>query len=325
MNKPDQAHAHSHDHSHCHDHGGHSHSHGMAAGKLLTLALTLTLVYAVVEAVAGWWSGSLALLSDSGHMLTDGLALALAAAAAKIALRAPTRRLTFGFERVEVLAALANAGFMLAVILGIGWQAVVRLNNPTPVDGATVTAVAVGGLLLNIGVAWLLTRGGDDSHNLNTRAALLHVMGDLLGSVAALAAGLIIHYTGWTLADPLLSLFICALILFSTLRLVKEAVHTLLEGVPPGLSLADVGQKLAAIEGVISVHDLHIWSLSSRRTALSAHVQLTDMAQWPKVLERMRKLLSATYGIEHVTFQPELALENSSDFYTITEPDIPKG
>ncbi|MBS0551751.1 MAG: cation transporter [Proteobacteria bacterium] len=268
-------------HPHGHEHAAHSahdhHHHDHAASRHLPLALVLTLGFAVIEALAGWWSGSLALLGDAGHMVTDALSLGL--------------------------AALANSLFMLVVVALLSWQAVLRLMAPREIVGEAVTLVALGGLVLNLVVAWLLTRGEGD---LNTRGALLHVMGDLLGSVAALAAGLVIQFTGWTPIDPLLTMLICGLILASTLSLLRSVVHTLLEGVPDGISLPDVGRAMAAVEGVRSVHDLHIWSLDSRRPALSAHLVLTDARRWPAVLAAQRAMLAERFGIEHVTLQPEL-------------------
>ena len=302
-----------HDHHHGH---AHTHAHGHTA--YLPAALAVTLLYAGVEAGAGWWAGSLALLSDAGHMLTDALALALASAAAWAARRPPTARLTFGLQRIEILAALGNAGFMLAVIIGIAWSAADRLLHPVPVQGLVVTGVALVGLAVNIGVAWLLAHGEE---TLNTRAALLHVLGDLAGSVAALASGLVIQFTGWMPADPLLSLLICALILFSTLRLAREAVHALLEGVPPGLTLPDVGRRMAAVDGVVSVHDLHIWSLSSRRAALSAHVVVRDLESWPQILAETTELLHSAFDIDHSTLQPELF---RPALYAIGEPERPR-
>ncbi len=284
---------------------------------MLYLALAVTLLYALVEAGAGWWAGSLALLSDAGHMVTDALALALASAAAWAARRPPTARHSYGLQRIEILAALGNAGFMLAVIIGICWSALSRLFHPLAVQGLTVTTVALIGLMVNIGVAWLLSRG---EKNLNTRAALLHVLGDLLGSVAALAAGLIIQLTGWMAADPLLSMLICALILVSTLRLARETVHTLLEGVPQGLSLPEVGRRMATVDGVVSVHDLHIWSLSSRQAALSAHVVVRDLTDWPPILAALTALLHADFEIGHTTLQPELF---QPVLYAIDEPPVP--
>lgn len=285
---------HAHDHHHAHDH---------SASRFLPLALVLTLGFAAVEAMAGWWSGSLALLGDAGHMLTDAASLGLAALAARIALRPTSARHSYGLRRVEALAALANGLFMLVIVGGLVWHAVERLLEPRAVAGEAVILVALGGLVLNLAVAWLLTRGESD---LNTRGALLHVIGDLLGSVAALASGIVILYTGWMPIDPLLTMLICGLILYSTLSLLRQVVHTLLEGVPEGLSLPEIGHAMAGVDGVRSVHDLHIWSLDSRRSALSAHVVLADATRWPAVLEAERSLLRARFGIEHATLQPEL-------------------
>lgn len=299
---PGHAHAHAHEAAgHAHGHGHHGHDHG--ASRWLPLALALTLGFAAVEAIAGWLSGSLALLGDAGHMLTDAMALGLAAIAARIALRPASHRHSFGLRRFEALAALANSVFMLAVVGALLWQAVLRLANPRDIAGETVTLVALAGLALNLVVAWLLTRGEGD---LNTRGALLHVLGDLLGSVAALASGLVIQFTGWMSIDPLLTMLICGLILASTVALLKTVVHTLLEGVPEHLSLPEIGRAMAAVEGVRSVHDLHIWSLDSRRAALSAHVVLGDTRHWPAILARLQALLAERYGIGHVTLQPEL-------------------
>ena len=270
--------------------------------NVLPVALGLTLSFAGIEAAAGWWAGSLALLGDAGHMLTDSLALALATLAARLARTPPSHRHSFGLVRIEVLAALVNAGFMLALVLGLSWNALARLAEPRPVAGEVVTWIAAAGLALNIAVAWILMRGTQD---LNTRGALLHVVGDAFGSVAALAAGLIVSHTGWMQADPLLTLVIGALILASTLRLAREALHTLLEGVPVGISLPDVGKRMASVEGALSVHDLHIWSLGSERIALSAHVVLRSLDHWQRVLAAMRTLLHDEFGIEHVTLQPE--------------------
>jgi cobalt-zinc-cadmium efflux system protein len=279
----------------------HAH-HSSATGRTLLLALLITAGYSVVEALVGWWAGSLALLGDAGHMATDAAALGIAAFAAWLANKAPSERHSFGLVRVEFVAALVNAIFMLVVVVSISVTAIERLLAPTPVNGEAVTLVATLGFGINLGVAWLLSRG---ERNLNVRAALLHVMGDVLGSVAAIISGAVISVTGWTPIDPILSLFIVALILFSSLRLLREALHGLMEGVPFAVSLPEIGQAMAATEAVVSIHDLHIWSLSSNRIALSAHVVLADMADWDAVLARLRHLLCERYGIDHLTLQPE--------------------
>lgn len=264
--------------------------------------MLLTLGFAVVEAVAGWWSGSLALLGDAAHMVTDTAALGLAAFAAWIMRRPPSARHSYGLGRAEVIVALINGLLMSAIVIGIGWAALERLHAPQPVAGAVVMGVAAAGLLVNVLVARLLLHG---EQSLNTRGALLHVLGDLLGSVAALASGAVIYFTGWTPIDPLLSLLICALILYSSLRLLRDTLHVIMEGVPPEIDLAEAGQALAGVPGVRSVHDLHIWTLSSGVVALSAHVVVDDLGGWGEVLGGLRKLLHERYAIDHVTLQPE--------------------
>jgi len=290
------------DHGHAHhSHAGHTHAHTANSGSRLILALLLTLAFAVVEAATGFWSGSLALLSDAGHMVTDSASLALAAFAAWLAQRPPTQHHTYGYGRVETLAALLNVFFMVLVVVAISVAAVDRMASPVAINGEAVTLVAALGLVLNLGVAWLLMQG---EQTMNTRGALLHVLGDLLGSVAALVAGAVIVWTGWTPIDPLLSLLICLLMLVSSLRLLREVLQALMEGVPPSLSSEQIGRALASIPGVSSVHDLHVWTLSSNRVALSAHLVVDSLEGWPLVLAASRHAL-ADQGIAHVTLQPE--------------------
>ena len=295
-------------------HSGHHHAvpaHAGHAGGALRWALTLTLGFAFVEVVVGWYAGSLALLGDAGHMFSDSMALGVAAVAAWFMRRPPSARHSYGLVRAEVLAALLNGLLMIAVVTAIAVEAVSRFRDPHPVSGGVVMAAAFIGLVINVAVALVLSRG---EKNLNVRAALLHVMGDLLASVSALIAGAVVYVTGWMLIDPILSLVICALILYSTLRLLREAMHVLMEGVPAGVDLNDVGRRLAQVKGVQSVHDLHIWTLSSGYPALSAHVVLRDMAVWMDVLGRMRALLMQNYGIDHVTLQPESSTGNDEVF-----------
>jgi cobalt-zinc-cadmium efflux system protein len=280
----------------------HHHTHNSATGYW---PIVLTLGFAVVEAVGGWLSGSLALLGDAGHMVSDALSLGLAWFAAWVGSRPPSRRYTYGFARAEIIAALVNGVAMLLVGTVIVVEAVQRLQVPQPVQGGQVMLIALLGLLVNILVAWQL---GKQERNLNTRAALLHVMGDLLGSVAALLAGVIIYFTGWTRIDPLLSMFIVALILYSTFNLLREALRVLMEGVPLGFELEAVAHEMAAQKDVVSVHDVHVWTLSSGSVALSAHVVMHDLAIWSQVLAGLRHVLHEHYDIDHVTLQPELAV-----------------
>lgn len=289
-----------------HRHGAHDHpaGHSVQAGgpSVLWRAARLTLAYAVLEAAGGWWSGSLALLSDAGHMLGDASALLLGAFAAWVARRPPSPRHSYGLGRVEVFAALANAATMLAIAGAIAYEAFERLQQPVPVQGGAAAVIALGGLVINLVIMkWLVPH----RHDMNARGAALHVLGDALGSVAALVAGLVIALTGWTPIDPVASVVIGVLIAFSSLRLLREAVHALMEGSPRGLSLEEVGRQMAAVEGVESVHDLHVWTLSGSRTALSAHVLVRDLARWDSTLHALQALLHQRFGIGHVTLQPE--------------------
>jgi cobalt-zinc-cadmium efflux system protein len=289
-------------------HGGHTHaplreSIGSRFGSGALLAgLCLTLVFAVIELFSGWLFGSLALMSDSGHMFSDATALAIAVVASRIALRPPGSKHTYGFARAEIVAAFVNGLLLLAIVVVIFVEAIRRLQNPQPVSGAGVMFVAALGLLVNFGVLYLLGHG---ERNLNTRAATLHVLGDLIGSVAALTAGAVIYVTGWMPIDPLLSIVISVLILVSTVRILREALHVLMEGVPVDIDLADVGNALAELEGVHSVHDLHIWTIASGQIALSAHVDVDELESWPAMLEKMRSLVWSRFRIDHVTVQPE--------------------
>jgi cobalt-zinc-cadmium efflux system protein len=268
----------------------------------LALAVALTLGYALVEVIAGLWSGSLALLADAGHMATDSAALLFALAASIIARRPASDRHSYGLARVEVIAAFVNALAMVAVVAWIFYEAIDRLTSPVPVKGLGVFIVAGIGLLVNIAVAWSLSR---DRENVNTRAALVHVMGDLLGSVAAIVAGLIIYFGGPLMADPLLSMFVAALILRSTIGVLRETTLVLLDSVPQGVDFSAVGQALAGLPGIVSVHDLHVWTMFPGRAALSAHVLVEDIDDWPSVLLRARRLLERDFRIDHVTLQPE--------------------
>jgi cobalt-zinc-cadmium efflux system protein len=294
---------HAHDHGAHAQHGHHAHAHGSGVDRL-AWAVGLTAAYGLVELLCGWWFGSLALVSDAGHMFSDALALALALLAAWLSRRPAGARHSFGLARAEVVAAFVNGLAMLLVVVLIAVEAISRLLRPEPVVGAGVMVVAFVGLLLNLVLAYVISSG---ERTLNVRAALLHVTSDLLGSVAALAAGAVITFTGWNPIDPILSLVIAGLILVSTLSLLRETLHVLMEGVPRRIKLAEVGHALARVTHVRSVHDLHIWNISSGQVALSAHLELASLDVWPGVLEQSQAVLRQRFGIDHVTLQPELA------------------
>ena len=297
-------HAHHHEHEHPH---GRDRETAEAAGRLrergLRLAIALTFGFAGVEAIGGWWTGSLALMADAGHMLTDSVALFLAWGAARLSQRPPGPQLSYGWRRAEVLAALINALLMLAIVAFLVPAAIERFQHPREVLGSGVLVIALIGLLINVLVFRILHAA--DRGALNTRGALLHVLGDLLGSVAALTAGAVIWATGWTPIDPLLSLVIAALILVSALRLLRDVVHVLMEAVPTCIELPAVRERLLGVAGVTAVHDLHVWTLAGDRLLLSAHVGIARNEDWPVLLATLQRTLRDDFGIGHATLQAE--------------------
>jgi len=258
----------------------------------------------------GLWSGSLALLADAGHMLTDSLGLITAFAAARLAQRPADAEYTYGFGRFEVVAAALNALVMFGLVIAIAWGAVQRFARPVEIEGLAVVLVALLGLGINVAVLLTLRAG---AQSINVRGAMLHVLGDMMGSVAALTAGLVVWLTGWTPIDPLLSLIVCGLLLTSAARLLRDAFDVVLERVPRGMSVSAVGSSMAAVPGVKGVHDLHIWTASSDTVALSAHVVVERLADWESVLPAMKQHLHEVHGIEHVTLQPEPRATPSHD------------
>ena len=291
-------------HLHAHHQGDAKHVHVTEgrSNRALAVALVVTLLFAVIEVVFGFISNSLALISDAGHMVTDAASLGLALLAQLIAKRPPSARNSFGYGRAEALAAFVNGLAMLLVIGWIVFEAVQRFGAPRPVAGQTVLIVASIGLAVNLGVAWLLSR---DQVSINTRAALVHVMGDVLGSIAAIAAGAVIWLTGWMQADPLLSILVSLLILKSTIAVLRESYHSLMEGVPHGIDYLKVGADLAQVPGVLSVHDLHVWDMSPGQPALIGHLRIRSLREWPEVLALVHAMLLDRHGIDHVTLQPE--------------------
>ena len=285
---------------------GHDHARATAAARsrpVLALTLALTCAFMVVELLAGLWTGSLALLADAGHMLTDAGALALALFATWIASRPPTPAKTYGYYRAEILAALVNALVLLVVASVILVEAWRRWQEPAPVLAGPMAVVAAGGLGVNLLCAWLLHRGAGES--LNVRAAYLEVLSDALSSLATLLAAGVVLRTGWTGADALAGVAIALLIVPRTWSLLKQAVNVLLEGTPPHLELGEIESAMCAVAGVRRVHDLHVWTLTSGREAMSAHVVVTDVRESERLLEALHALLHARFGIDHTTIQLE--------------------
>ncbi|MEP0708531.1 MAG: cation diffusion facilitator family transporter [Parvibaculum sp.] len=293
--------AHHHDHSHAHSHG--HHAHGMGNEKRVMLAMWLTGGFMVLEAVGGIVSGSLALLADAGHMLTDTGALMLAFVATRLARRPADEARSYGYARAEVLAAFANGIVMIGVVLWIAVEAVGRIMEPSPVMGAPMLVIAVAGLIVNI-VAFKLLHGGEN--NLNMRGAALHVMGDMLGSVAAIAAAGIIIATGYTIADPILSVLVALLILKSAVGITKESAHILMEGTPEGIDGEAIAEDLMGnVPGVCNVHHVHAWSLGSTRAVATLHAQLETNTDSATALAKIKARLADKFAIGHATVQIE--------------------
>jgi cobalt-zinc-cadmium efflux system protein len=269
--------------------------------KRLIIVLALTAVFMVVEFVGGWIANSLALMADAGHMLNDVVALALTYFALWFAQRPATASKSYGWLRLEILCALVN-GAALFVIAGIiFWQAFLRFRQPPEVEGTLMLAVAGGGLIVNIIGAVLLHSSA--SHNLNMRGAYLHILGDLLGSVGAISAALIILATGWYIADPLISVFVAVLILLGAWRLMRESVDILLEAVPRTIDLGAVRNAMLGIDGVHDVYDLHVWTLTSGFLAMSGHALIRESHRHQQILNAVHDVMHSRFNISHVTVQ----------------------
>lgn len=298
---------------HVHDHAGHAHDHGHAGHahvdvtdrKRLLGTLVLTGSMMAIEIVGGLVSGSLALLSDAGHMLTDAAALFLAFLALKFAARPSDEKRTYGFFRFEILSAFVNALTLILMAAVIAWEAIERLQSPEPIRAGIMMAVAAAGLVVNLGGMALLHK----SQSLNVRGAFLHVLGDTLSSLGVLVAAAITWWTGWTLLDPILSIAIALLIAFGAVKLLRQAIHILIEGAPAHAPFEKVVGALLDVEGVAGVHDLHIWTIAQNRHALSAHVVLSStcsLDDYRRILAEARSVLDERFHLAHSTLQLEM-------------------
>ncbi|MGI9261491.1 MAG: cation diffusion facilitator family transporter [Woeseiaceae bacterium] len=284
---------------------GHSHDHDAGNIKRVQIALALTGTFMVVEVIGGILSGSLALLADAGHMLTDSMALALAVFAFRVSSRPADGRRSYGYQRVQIIAAFVNGLSLLAIVGWILFEAVMRLIEPPEVVGQTMLMVATAGLFVNI-CSFLVLHGGDQQ-NLNIRGAALHVLGDLLGSVAAIIAALVIIQTGWMPIDPILSVLVAMLILRSAWHLVKRSAHILLEGAPEWLDVGDMQAKIIAeVPEVSEIHHVHVWGLTPQHLMLTMHIVLPEeVAEPTPVVRRVKAVLNSEFSIEHSTIEAE--------------------
>lgn len=305
---------HGHDHHH-HGTGGHDHSHALrSAGKRsLVIAFVLIGSFIVVEVIGGILSGSLALLADAGHMLTDAASIGLALAAMHFADKPSSVRRTFGYHRLEILAALVNALALWLIVAWVLYEAYHRFTTVTEIDGVLMLGIGVIGLGVNLVAAWVLH--DSSGQNVNVEGAFLHVIADLLGSIGVVISGILIWVFGWTLADPVASVVIAVLILASSWQLMKKVIHVLLEGTPEHIDVYQLCRQMEAVEGVTLVHDIHVWTLSAGNEALTAHVLIDP--EYPGDVEdlrlRLRNIVYHDFGIGHITLQVEKSLEGCSE------------
>lgn len=293
-------HSHSHDHQHGHSH---DHTHGMAR-RTLRIAFFLTIIILLAEVVGGVFANSLALLSDAGHVVTDLFALGLAWFATAQSERPSNERKTFGYHRVGILAALINAATLILIAIVIVWEAIQRFQRPEPIQPLIMFASAAVGIAVNLYIGFGLRK---EDENINVRAAVLHVFGDVGASVGVIIAGIIILLTGWTIADPILSVGIAALIAVGAWRILGETTNILLEAVPSSVSITELVRDMKAVEGVKDVHDLHVWSIASNMNALSCHVLIDNISTSASssILQALTALLKEQYQIVHSTIQFE--------------------
>lgn len=297
-------HGHLHHHGHGHHHG-HAHEHAAGNRKGLTIALIITGGIMILEFVGGLLTNSLALLSDSAHMLSDTAAIALSLAAFWFAARPPSANKSYGYYRFEILAALFN-GLTLFVMAGfIVFEAYERFIDPPEVAGGTMMVIALVGLAANLISAWSLMRKSDIKGNINVRSAYLHILGDALGSVGAILAGLLMLLFDWYIADPIISVIVALLILRSAWQVVNHTIHILMEGTPAAIDAREVEETLLAIRGVKDLHDLHIWTITSGLDSLSCHLIIEDDQDCQVVLQEAIRRIEERFRIQHTTIQIE--------------------
>jgi cobalt-zinc-cadmium efflux system protein len=306
---------HNHDHGHSHDHDhGHGHAHPVSSESRVLVTFWLIAVFMVVEAVGGWWSGSLTLIADAGHMLTDAAALALAWFAARAMQRPSDAKRSYGHDRFSVLAALINGLSLIAIVAWIAGEAVHRLIHPEAVKAIPMLVIAVAGFVVNSGAFFLLH--GADRDNLNIHAALLHVLGDIMASLAAVTAAVIIFVKpGWTAADPILSALAGALILKNAVGLVARSWRVLMEATPDGVDTQEIERALETLDGVADIHHLHAWSLTPGKPLITLHAQVAAGYAPDAVLARIKQALNERFHIGHSTIQMESACADEEEHH----------
>ena len=306
-------HHHEHNHEHGHEHHGHHHHHTHAIEKLSTIyivAVALNLAFVIVEAVAGIVGNSIGLLSDAGHNLSDVFSLVLAMIALKLASSHATKRFTYGHRKASVLISLLNAIILLVAVGAIIVESIEKFFNPTEVNGTLIIWTAAVGIVINGVTAWVLSR--QNQHDINTRGAFLHMLADTLVSVGVVVSGIVIHYTGWTVIDPIIGLVIAVVILVSTWDLLSESLRMSTDAVPEGFDVDDIQNRISAVDGVLNVHHLHIWAISTTETALTCHIVIPDAMMLEEVTDRVKELLDGL-NIHHSTLELETKSSHCKD------------
>lgn len=289
---------------HGHSHSGHSHTHN-ANKKALTISFFLIAGFMFVEFIGGYLTNSLALISDAGHMLSDAVALGLSLSALIFGAKAATPSKTYGYKRFEILAALLNGIVLVLLAIFIFKEAIDRLSEPPHVIGQGMMVISIIGLIINIIVAYILHSQGSTKENLNVRSAFLHVIGDLLGSVGAIIAAILIMLFGWYIADPIASMIVSLLVLYSGWHVLKESVNILMEAKPSGVDYDKVMSLLKSVNGVEDIHDLHIWMITSDFSVMTVHLKVKPDSDRDLILEKSKQLINKEFGIKHVTIQLE--------------------
>ena len=304
-------------HTHAHAHAGHSHSHAAPdlSPRVMAAAVIATLAFVVIEGICGWWAGSLALLSDAGHNMTDAAALALSWYALAVSKRPSHAGMTFGYHRVGVLAAMINSLTLVAIAIWIGWEALLRLRAPEPTSGAPMVIVAGAAILINAGIGLALHRAS--KHDINVRSAYLHMVGDAISALGVMLAGVVVAMTGSSLADPVVSLLIAGFILYSSYGVVRESATILLEGTPAGLEMPRVVGAIRSVAGVLAVHDLHVWMVGPGVVACSCHIVVAEQSvrEGQRVLRAVVHELADRFHISHTTVQVEVEGCECDDMY----------
>ncbi len=292
------------DHEKGKDHHGHNHGITRKGNKFaLAGAFGITTVILFAEALGGWLTNSLALMSDAGHMLSDAASLGLSLIAIHYAAKPASYAKSFGYRRLEILAALANGMALFVIAVAIAWEAWQRLFEPPPVASLPMIGIAVVGLMANLASAWILLHQGDVKENLNLRSAYLHVLGDALGSIGAIAAGALMYAYDWYIADPIVSVFVALLILRSAWSVVAQSLHILMEGAPAGADVGAIVEALEALEGVCNVHDVHVWTVTSGYDVFSGHIVVRQGVSAVQIIGAGNALLESRFGIRHTTLQ----------------------